>query len=57
MLILILIDVQYSQEAVFTIEKGLNGQNHSSSSQHPVKKSPGKISDSSLLGGFPFLIP
>ena len=31
MLILILIDVQYSQEAVFSFEKGLNCQNHSSS--------------------------
>ena len=44
---LILIDVQYSQKAVFSFEKGLNGQNHSSSgSHHPVKKiPPSKISD------------
>ena len=31
MLILILANVQYSQEAVFSFEKGSNGQNHSSS--------------------------
>ena len=37
MLILILIDVQYSQKAVFSFEKGLNGQNHSSGSHHPIK--------------------
>ena len=49
MLILILIDVQYSQKAVFGFEKGLNCQNHSTSgSLHLVKKSPhpSKISDS-----------
>ena len=41
MLILILIDVQYSLKAVFTFEKGSNCQSHSSSgSHHPVKKSP-----------------
>ena len=46
-LILILIDVQYPQKAIFNFEKGLIGQNHSSSgSQHPVKISPSKISDS-----------
>ena len=28
MLILILIDVQYSQDAVFSFEKGLNGQKY-----------------------------
>ena len=40
MLILILIDVQYSQTAVFRFEKGLNRQKHSSSgSVHPVKNS------------------
>ena len=38
MLILILIDVLYSQKAVFSFEKGSNGQNHSSCSHHPVKK-------------------
>ena len=47
MLILILIDVQYSQKAVFSFEKGLNRQNHCSSGfLHPVKKSSlSKISD------------
>ena len=41
MLILILIDVKYSQKAVFSFEKGLNGQNHSTSGSHPlVKRSP-----------------
>ena len=40
MLILILIDVQYSQTAVFSFEKGLNGQNYSSGSHYPVKKIP-----------------
>ena len=43
MLILILIDVQYSQKAVFSFEQGSNGQNHSSGSHHPVKKSPQEI--------------
>ena len=48
MLIFILIDVQYSQKAGFSFEKGSNCQNHcSSDSLHPVKKiSPSKISDS-----------
>ena len=47
MVILILIDVQYSQNAVFSFEKGSNCQNHSSSgSHHPVKKFPySKIAD------------
>ena len=41
MLIFILIDVQYSQKAAFSFEKGSNRQNHSSSgSLHLVKKSP-----------------
>ena len=41
MLILILIDVQYSQKAVFSFEKGSNHQDHSSSgSLHLVKKIP-----------------
>ena len=41
MLILILFDAQYSQNAVVSFEKGLNCQNHSSScSHHPVKKIP-----------------
>ena len=39
MLILILIDFQYSQNAVFSFEKGSNCLNHSySDSLHPVKK-------------------
>ena len=39
MLMLILIDVQYSQNAVFGFEKFSNRQNHSSSgSHHLVKK-------------------
>ena len=37
--ILILIDVQYLQNVVFSFEKGSKGQSHSSSdSQHPIKK-------------------
>ena len=41
MLILTLIDVQYSQKAVFSFEKGSNCQNHSSSgSLDLVKKCP-----------------
>ena len=41
MLILILIYVQYLQNAFFSFEKGSNCQNHSSSgSHHPVKKFP-----------------
>ena len=36
--ILILIDVQYSQNAVFSLDKGLNCQNHSSSGSHPLGK-------------------
>ena len=44
-LILILINVQYSQNSVFSFEKFLNGQNHSSSgSYHLVKKSPQQCS-------------
>ena len=57
MVILILIDVQYSQNAVFSFEKGSNCQNHSfSDSHHKVKKfSPGKNlpSHSLLLNGKP----
>ena len=38
---MILIDVQYPQNAVFSFEKGSNRQNHSSSGSLPmVKKSP-----------------
>ena len=45
MSILILINVQYFQNVVFSFEKGLSGQNHSlSDSQHPIEKfSPGKF--------------
>ena len=40
-LILILVDVQYLQKAVFSFEKGSNCQNYSSSaSHHPVKEFP-----------------
>ena len=48
MLILILIDVQYLQKAVFSFEKCSNGQNcYSSSPHHLIKKfPPTKISDS-----------
>ena len=48
MLLLILIDVQYSQKAIFSFKKGLNCQDHSSSgSFHPVNLPPPiKISDS-----------
>ena len=46
MLILILIDVQYSQKTVFRFEKGSDYQNHSWGSHHSVKKSSlSKISD------------
>ena len=44
MLILILIDVQYSQNSVFSFEEFLNRQNHSSGFQHLVKKSPQQCS-------------
>ena len=41
MLILILIDFQYSQNGVFSFEKGSNHLNHSySGSLHPVKNAP-----------------
>ena len=40
------IDVQYSQKAVFSLEKGSNGQNHSCSCSLPLveKSPPGKLS-------------
>ena len=48
MQILILINVQYLQNVVFSFEKGLNGQNYSSSDfHHLIKKSHTKISHSS----------
>ena len=41
MLIFVLIDVQYSQKAIFSFEKGADRQNHSCSDFfHPVKKFP-----------------
>ena len=44
MLILVLIDVQYIQNLVCSIEKSLNCQNHSSSdSHHPITHTPRKI--------------
>ena len=50
MLILILIDVQYSHNAVFSFEKGSNRQNYSSSgSHHTVKKNPPQQNFQSLL--------
>ena len=49
-LILILIDVQYLQNVDFSFEKGLNGQNYSSSdSQHPIKKSLEQTSHFSII--------
>ena len=39
-LILILINVQYLQISVFSFEKGLKGQKHSSDSHRPTKQSP-----------------
>ena len=47
MLILILMNVKYLQNVVFSFEKVLNGQNHSSlGSHHPIEKS--------LQQNFPF---
>ena len=44
MLILILIDFQYSQNGVFSFEKGSNHLNHSySGSLHPVKNAPSPL--------------
>ena len=57
MLILILIDVQYSQKAIFSFEKGSIGQNHSSGSQDLVKKSPSKISNPLHWGISPHSLP
>ena len=43
-LILILIGVHYLQSVVFSFEKGLNGQNHSSLDSHrPIKNPPTKF--------------
>ena len=44
MLTMILTDVQYIQNVVFSFEKGSNDQTHSSSdSNHPIKKNPAKF--------------
>ena len=44
MLTLVLIDVQYIQNVVFSFKKGSNGQNHSSSdSHHLITDTPSKI--------------
>ena len=52
MLSLIVIDIQYSQKADFSFEKGSNRQNHSSSgSPHLLKYSPSKISNPPHWGG------
>ena len=57
MLILVFADVQYSQKAIFSFEKGLLGQNDSSGSLHPVKKfPPSKILGFPPLGGIPPLL-
>ena len=40
---MILIDVQYLQNVVFSFEKGLSGQGHSSDLNHPIKKLPSRI--------------
>ena len=53
MLILILIDVQYLQNVVFSFAKGSNCQNHSSSDFHPLKNPTIKISHSPPFGRFP----
>ena len=43
MLILVLIYAQHIQNLAFSFEKGLNGQNHSSShSHHPISHTPSK---------------
>ena len=57
MLILILIDVQYSQKAVFSFEKSSNSQNHFSSGYLPPVNPPShlsKISDSNPPLGWIF---
>ena len=54
MLILILIDVKYLQNVVFTFEKGSNGQNNSClSTHHPIKKSPQENYPFPPSGGIP----
>ena len=57
MLTLILIDVQYLQNVVFSFEKSLNDQNHlSSDSYHSIKKSPQQKFSFPPLGVFPLLL-
>ena len=57
MLILILIDVQYSQNVVFSFEKGSNGQIHFfSDSHHLIKKSPLQNFPSPHWGNLPHLL-
>ena len=46
MLILVLIDVQYSQKAIFSFEKGMIGRNHSFSGSYCPVKNPSNNSDS-----------
>ena len=57
MLILILINVQYLQEAIFSFEKGSIGQSHSSSSSYCLVKKfpplPAKFLILPTLGEFP----
>ena len=54
MLILILIDIQYTQNVVFSFEKGSNGQNHSSSVYyHLIKNIPQQNFSFPPVGGFP----
>ena len=56
MLILILLDVQYSQNTVFTFENFLNRPNHSSSgSRHFVSKSSERYLGDSLSSVYYFL--
>ena len=51
MLILILIDIQYLQNVVYSFEKGSNSQNHASKGSHyPQQNLPCKISHLPPLG-------
>ena len=51
---LILIDVQYLQNVLFSFEKGSNGENHSlTDSYHPMKKSPQQNISSPHWAGIP----
>ena len=58
MLILILIDVQCLQNVVFSFEKGLNGQNHTSAGSHdPIKKYfPAEFPIPPIIGGIPLTL-